>query len=245
MTTPPGPAPPDPGPLAADAEPGVRGDVPAALTITVALAVIGALLGVVWAAWSPAGGLGLVRAPGAIQPDETENWVAGDGRFLVLAAIVGVVAGALAWTRTHNRGPLVLAALAVGGLAGSLLMELVGHLTGGGTFDGDPNTIIKSLPLSLHMPGLVFLESGVAVLVYGMLAAFAVRDDLGRPDPTRDSLVQAAQAAQAARDAPVPASPDPAPEQPWPSVGPGDHPQHGGGDGDAPGVLQQRDLPPQ
>lgn len=202
----------------------VRGDVRAALVLAAAVAGLGALLGLVWAAWSPPGPRALVLAPGVRQPDETESFVAGDGRFLVISVVVGVVTAVVAWRWAARRGPWVLAALAVGGLAGSLLMELVGHLTGGGTFDGLPNTLIEALPLSLHMQGLLFLEAGAATLVYGMFVAFAVRDDLGRPDPIRESLV------------PAPASV---------SVGPGDHPQYGRGYGDAPGALQQRDLPPQ
>jgi hypothetical protein len=183
------------------------------------LAVLGALLGLVWALWSPPGPRALVLAPGVREPDETESFIAGDGRFLVIAVIVGLVAGLVAWRRVHNRGPLTLLALGVGGLLGSLLMEVVGHLTGGGTFDGATNTIIDALPLSLHMQGLLFVEPAVAILIFGLFVAFAARDDLGRTDPVRESFAPA-------------------------SVRAGDHPQHGWGYGDAPGALQQGNLPP-
>lgn len=167
----------------------VRADLRIAAVLAVSLAVLGAVLGLVWAAWSPAGPRALVLSPGVIEPDETEAFAAGDGRFLVISAVVGVFAALIAWRMSRHRGAPVLLALAVGGVVGALLMELVGHLTGGGTFLGLPNTLIAALPLSLHMQGLLFVEPGLAVLVYGMIVAFAVRDDLGRPDPVRDQLV--------------------------------------------------------
>lgn len=198
----------------------VRGDLRFAVLLAACLAVLGALLGLVWTAWSPPGPRAIVLSPGVLEPDETESFVAGDGRFLLITAVVGLLAAVLAWRRVANRGPLVLLALGGGALAGSLLTELVGHLTGGGTFEGAPNTLIEALPLSLHMQGLLFVEPAVATLVYGLFVAFATRDDLGRADPVRDSLAAA-------------------------SVGSRDEPQDGWRYGNAAGALQQGDLPPQ
>ncbi len=233
MTSPWDPA-ADPGAVAAGQDPRheAASDLGFGSALVGVLAVIGALLGLVWAAWSPSGPRALLVRPGVFIPDETESFVAGDGRFLVLVAIVGVLAGFLAWTRVGRRGPLVAAALALGGVIGALLTELVGHLTGGGTFDGVPNTIINALPLSLHIPGLVLVESVAALLVYGLLAAFAVDDDLGHADPVRDRL----------RPSVLQTTVGPPPGAGTPSVGAGDHPQYGGEHGDAPGPLQQGDL---
>ncbi|SHG63025.1 Protein of unknown function [Jatrophihabitans endophyticus] len=228
-------------------------DLRVAAVIVLALAVVGALLGLVWAAWSPPGPIALVRSAG-LQPDETEAFVAGDGRYLVLSAVAGLLAGLLAWTRSRQRGPIVLLALAVGGLAGSLLLWAVGRLTGGGSTDGKVNTIVARLPLTLHAHGLLFLQAGVAVLVYGLLVAFAARDDLGRPDPLRDRLHAAATAPPGAHPAPGHPGPYPPPypppggypgSYPPPSVAPDGQSQDGGGHRDAAGPLQQRDLPPQ
>lgn len=192
-----------------------RKDVRAGAGIVLALAVLGALLGVVWQRWSPPGGLGFVVAPHAIQPDETESFIAADGRFAVICAAAGLFAGVLAWLRTSIRGPVTALALGVGGLLGSLLTGLVGHLLGGGAGDGRTNTILHHLPLSVHMRGLLLLEATVAVLVYGLCASFAAEDDLGRPG-----------------SAP-------------PSVGIGDEMQHVVGHRDAPGDMQQPYFPPQ
>lgn len=208
--------------------PAVLADLRAGAVVAAGLTVLGAALGLVWALWSPPGPAAEVFGGGSFQPDETESFVAGDGRFLVIAAAVGLAAALAAWLSRRNRGPLLLTGLAVGGVLGSLLMELVGHLTGGGSAtgphyrfsDGSVHEITKRLPLSLHTQGLVFVEAAVAALVYGILVAFTARDDLGRDDPVRAALLPA-------------------------SVAAGDQAQDGGRHGDAAGALQQGDLPPQ
>ncbi len=208
-----------------------RRDLRVAAVLAALLAVFGIPLGLLWGIWSPPGPEARILRPGVFIPGETEAFVAADGRYLVITAAVGLVAGLVAWRLTTHRGPLVLLGLVVGGLVGSLLMELFGHLIGGGSFtgktfhyeDGTSRVYTAQLPVSLHVHGLLFAQSTVAVLVYGLFVAFAVRDDLGRPDPVRDMLTR--------DDAE--------------SVDAGDEAQHGGRYGDAPGPLQQRDLPPQ
>jgi Protein of unknown function (DUF2567) len=146
------------------------------------LAVLGAVLGVLWQWWSPPGPLGYVVAPRAIQPAESEAFIAADGRFALICASTGLVAGLAAWSHKPSRGPVTALALAVGGMLGSLLTDLVGHLLGGGSSDGKQGTILHELPLSVHMRGLLLLEAALAVLVYGLCVSFAAADDLGRPD---------------------------------------------------------------
>jgi hypothetical protein len=220
-------------------EPRVRpvDDLKFAAYLTAGLTALGALLGLAWSAWSPPGPAATAFGGGKFEPSDTEAFIASDGRFLVLVAAVGLLAGGLAWWRARNRGPFVVLGLGVGGLVGALLTELVGHLTGGGSFtgkrytfsDGSVHEVTLHMPLSLHAQGLLFIESAAAALVYGLFVAFAVRDDLGRPDPVRDSLVAAASVDAGDH----------------PSVDAGDHPQDGGGHGDAPRALQQGYLPPQ
>ena len=192
-----------------------RHDLAAGAYLVAALAVLGALLGVIWQWWSPPGPIGYVVAPHAIQPDETEAFIAGDGRFAVICVAAGLLAGVVAWILKPNRGPVTGLALAVGGLLGSLLTDVVGHLLAGGTGNGKTDTVLRELPLSVHMRGLVLLEAAIAVLVYALCVSFAAEDDLGRPEPGQ------------------------------PSVGIRDETQDGGRHRDAPGALQQPYLPPQ
>jgi hypothetical protein len=185
--------------------------------VIVVLALLGVVLGFVWSAWSGPQQRAYVIGPGKLYPfDEVETMAAADGRYLVLVAVAGIVAGVAAWgaLRAH-RGPLVAAALAAGGLAGAALTWWIGYLSGGGTYDGRTGSIIAHLPLSLRMHGLLFLEPALALLGYGLLAAFAVRDDLGRPEAPGSSSVQG-----------------------------GGHAYGRRGHGDAPGPGEQADLAP-
>jgi hypothetical protein len=200
-----------------------REQVRAAALVVAALAVIGAVLGLVWEAWSPPGPIG-IRLPGGVQPDETEAWAAGDGRFALIVSVVGLAAGIAAWylpALRRVRGPWLALGLAVGGVVGALLTDLVGWAVrgGGSDYSCGAGTCIDHLPLSVHMPGLWFLGPFLAVLVYGLFVAFAVSDDLGRPDPGR----------RAGGGAPPP---DPVVT----SVGPQGYAQDGRRDGDAPGA---------
>jgi hypothetical protein len=194
----------------------LRPDLRAGVALVIILALVGVVAGVLWQWWSPPGPHAFVIGPGLLQPDETEAFVAGDGRFAVISLVVGLTAALLVWFRKTSRGTVTVLALAVGGMAGSLVTAVVGHWTGGGNDSGRTNTVLAALPLSLHMHGLVFLEGGVAVLVYCLFACFVADDDLGRPDPAR----------RLARR----------------SVGPDMQLQHPGRDGDGPGGPQIGDL---
>ena len=201
------------------AAPAERGDLRVAGAVVGGLAVLGAVLGLIWSAWSGPQQRAYVLAPGKLYPfDEVETMAGADGRYLVLVGATGLLAGAvLYWWRRANRGPLLAAALGAGGLVGAALTWWVGYLSGGGTYDGRAKTIIAHLPLSLHMRGLLLIEPALALLVYGMSAAFAASDDLGRPDPRRERLL----------------------------VGRAGYPQYGGGYGDAAGTPQEGDFAPQ
>ena len=113
---------PDPG------RPESLADLRVAAVLALALAVLGALLGLVWQAWSGPQQRAYVIAPGKLYPfDEVETMAAADGRYLLIVGVTGLVAALLAWTaRPGNRGPLVQLALAVGGFAGALLTAWVG-----------------------------------------------------------------------------------------------------------------------
>jgi hypothetical protein len=189
------------------------------VAIVVVMAAVGGLLGLLWQWWSPTGPAAYVIGPGRIQPDETEAFVAGDGRYAVIVLASGILAGLLVWFAKIARGTPAVIVLALGGFAGAELTALVGHLSGGGKGSGKTNTIINELPLSVHTSGLVLVEAAAAVLVYGLCVSFAKDDNLGEADPVRD-LAQA-------------------------SVRPDVQLQHAGGDGDGPGGLQQGYLPPQ
>jgi hypothetical protein len=193
-----------------------------ALLVVLALAVAGAALGAVWEWWSPPGPFAIVYGNGT-QPDETEAWAAADGRFAAIVAAVGLVAGVVVWRLHRARGPYAVLGLAAGGIAGAELTKLVGHLLRRSTHTftcypaSGPTSCTDHLPLTLHMTGLLFVEPALAILVYGLLVAFAHHDDLGRPDPVRAGLLVRADG----------------------------EPDDRRRDGDGAGAPQQRDLPAQ
>jgi hypothetical protein len=161
----------------------------AAVTIG-ALAVIGALAGLLWSAWSRTATRGLVYTKTAIIPDQTEGFISTDGRFVVITAVIGVIAGLIGWRLRARRGPVTVAGLAVGAVIGAGLTDLIGHLVGGGTTKGTVGTVLARLPLQVHATGCVFVEAALAVVVYVLCAAFVRPDDLGRASVRPELEVQ-------------------------------------------------------
>jgi hypothetical protein len=162
-----------------------RRDFRVAGLVFAALVVIGVLLGLIWPGITPRA-QGFVYLKHTIVPLETESFVASDGRFVLLTAPVGIVAGLGAWLHRASRGPVMAAALATGGLLGALLTEVVGRATGGGKTSGALGDGL-TLPVTLHARGLLLVEPVLALFVYSVGALCAKRDDLGRPgDPEPD-----------------------------------------------------------
>ena len=143
----------------------------------------------------------------ASEPDETEAFVAGDGRYAAIVLGVGLLAGLALWfARICRGGPAVLV-LALGGLGGAGAMAVVGHAVRGGgrhySCGGGTATCIDHLPLSVHASGLLLLEAAVAVLVYGLCVSFSRADDLGLPDPDRELARRLTGRAPIGADAPL------------------------------------------
>lgn len=200
---------------------GRRDELRVAALVAGWLWIAGLLLGWIWALWTPAGPLG-EHVSGGLLTTEDEAWATADARFAVITAAVGLLAAVALWFVKPARGPFVMLGLAVGTVGGALLSDLLGHL-----IDHQTNSaryvkqgLVQHLALRVHATGMLFVEGVVAVLVYGVLVAFARDDDLGRPDPSH---------------------------RPWSerSVGAQHGLQHGGGDRDGAGLAQQHDLPPQ
>jgi hypothetical protein len=165
-------------------EPALPTPARAATKVAILLIAAGVAVGFAWLWWAPARPAGLVVVPGGIQVDETESFVAGDGRFALLAGLVGLAAGlGVWWWQRAARGPVVALGLAAGAGAGSWLAEAIGRLFGGGRGSAPAGTTLAHLPLSVHMHALRLLEPMTALLAYAVCTAFAGRDDLGVAAP--------------------------------------------------------------
>jgi hypothetical protein len=213
-----------------------RVQLTAAGLVATALAVLGAALGVVWDLVSPDTPAGIVSPPG-IQVDDTHEAFAGiDGRFALITALVGLLAGFAAWSVRRARGPYVAVGLAAGGLVGAMLTHLIGHLlrgTGSYQYTSGGTAFLTHLPLNVQMKGLWFVEPALAALVYSLLVAFAAADDLGRPELRRP---RRALAPVAAGPLPAPPLPPASPVHPDPSARAQRDLENGGRHGDGPGV---------
>lgn len=91
-----------------------------------ATVLLGAPIGLLWSAVAPHAHIS-VEAGGAFITDaQTEVFIAGDGWFIGITLLVGVVTGVLAWLAARGSGPYVVVALTLGGLAGAYIASRVG-----------------------------------------------------------------------------------------------------------------------
>ncbi len=186
----------------------------AALTVVAGLAVAGAVVGALWAWLAPPihGLVALTRGGERITAylgSESDHWFTAAALLIGMLSVLGVVAAALVWQWRAHRGPVLAAALTVGGVAAGAAAAGTGALAAHwryGTID------MAAVPVSeehrvhyvveapavffghspLQMAATVLFPAGVAALVYLLAATATARDDLGawprveRPVPTID-----------------------------------------------------------
>jgi Protein of unknown function (DUF2567) len=181
---PPAVYPPPPGPPGRSAASGpwaTRADLIFGGIAVGVLAVLGVAAGALWSAISPPSG-GVVVSSTVVIPNENEGFVAGDARFMIITAVIGLLAGSIGWALRSYRGPVAVAALAIGGTLGATITALVGHTLSSGRTTGVLFSSIR-LPLTLHAHSLIAIEGGLALLAYLVGTLFVAPDDLGRPGP--------------------------------------------------------------
>ena len=146
----------------------------------------GVLAGLVWRLTAPSTRSYLISGadgkPPFVVPDESESQIAGDGRFVLLSVLLGVVFGLAAWRLRGARGPIVLGALAVAGLLSSVLARAVGELLSTGSADRELNAAFTP-QLSLHSTPALGIQAFFAVLVYTARAGLSADPDLGDGSP--------------------------------------------------------------
>ncbi|MFC5198713.1 AAA family ATPase [Streptomyces kaempferi] len=165
--------------------PGMKTEVRDAAVITVALALAGVLLGVLW--WWLAPHVPLVADDTAVYLKDTEGEqaIGVDGTFTLLALGFGVVSAAVVFLVRRRGGVPLVVGLAVGGLLGSLLAWRLG------VYLGPTQNVVAhakavgkgvtfSAPLKLGAKGALLAWSlGALVVHLGLTALFGPRD----PDP--------------------------------------------------------------
>ncbi|MER6674270.1 AAA family ATPase [Streptomyces sp. NPDC000983] len=172
-----------------DDGPGMRTELREAAVVTVAVAVAGALLGVLWSWLAPRVPLVGDMVDGGwvvyIKDTEGEQAIGVEGTFTLLAIAFGAVSALVVFLARRRGGVPLVVALAVGGLLGSLLAWRVG------VWLGPADDVIArarevgkgvtfSAPLELDAKGAWLVWSISALVVHlGLTGLFGPRD----PDP--------------------------------------------------------------
>jgi hypothetical protein len=162
--------------------------LPWAAVVIAVTALAGALLALLWSALGPHVGV-LMTVQGPILAEgNTEQFAGGDVRYAELTALAGLLAGVAVWQLRRWRGPLLVIALALGGLVGAYITAKLGTEIGRDAYEGLLKTAPRgrefSQPMNLRAEGLQFLQAIVAVTAYMVLAAWSRFPDLGIPQPT-------------------------------------------------------------
>ncbi|WP_132836469.1 DUF2567 domain-containing protein [Streptomyces sp. BK205] len=170
--------------------PGMRTELREAAVITVGVAVVGALLGVLWWWLAPHVPLvGDVDERGSwvvyLKDTEGEQAVGVDGTFTLLALAFGLLSALAVFLWRRRGGVPLVVGLAVGGLLGSLLAWRVGMWLGP-TSDvlAHAKSVGKgvtfSAPLRMGAKGALLVWSFAGLVVHlGLTALFGPRD----PEP--------------------------------------------------------------
>jgi uncharacterized protein DUF2567 len=201
----------------------------AAVIVVVSLAVVGALIGVLWSRVAPPvrGVVALTRGGDRVHAylgNEADHFFTAAFMMVGMLVVAAVVAAVLVWQWRAHRGPVLVSALAIGCAVTAAAAGAVGSALMRGRFGPID---IAAAPVSpenrvyyvTEAPGVFFGQSplqvattilfpaAIAALVYALIAVSTARDDLGAwPTVAPDLLTGRAGTAADALPA-VPSSP--------------------------------------
>ncbi len=177
----------------------------AAVTVVVGLAVAGALVGALWAWIAPPiyGVIALTKSGDRVHAylgNESDNFFFSAFLLVGLVVVLAIVSAVLVWQWRPHRGPVLVAALAVGSAAAAGAAAGVGALLVRSRYDvidiaGAPispedraHYVTEAPPVFFaHTPLLIaatiLFPAAMAALVYALIAVSTSRDDLGAWPP--------------------------------------------------------------
>jgi hypothetical protein len=109
---------------------GPVGEAVAAVLTAVGCVLLGAPVGLVWAAVTPRVEIVLADGRADLADPTTSSFIAADGIFLALVAAAGLVSGVAAWWWGRRHGPGCVLGLVVGGLLAAEVARRTGELIG-------------------------------------------------------------------------------------------------------------------
>lgn len=110
--------------------PPLRDDLLAAALTVVATVLAGAPIGLLWAALAPKVAVVIDAGNASLVRPMSDEFITGDGYFLLAVLVAGVVGGLLAWRLGRLHGPAVVLALTAAGLLAAYVAMVVGQLVG-------------------------------------------------------------------------------------------------------------------
>ncbi|MBN1092438.1 DUF2567 domain-containing protein [Blastococcus sp. TML/M2B] len=189
MTTPP-PAPVLPDLVAAAAATDrwqprqeLRADLRAAVWLVLGLAAAGVPAGLVWWLLAPRADFRITEdGPVVVGSPSAELLVADDAVFVLVMAVVGLLAGVVAWLLRRHRGVALLVALALGATACGVVAWLVGELFGEGPTAAELADVGGTVTTGLDLGALAALAVAPFVALLGYVVGVVINadDGLGR-----------------------------------------------------------------
>jgi hypothetical protein len=186
----------------------------AVVRVVVGLAVAGVVVGALWAWLAPPiqAVVALTKSGNRVRGyigDEADHLFLGAFLVVGLLGVLAVVSAALAWQWWVHRGPVMVGALAVGGMAaagaavgvGALLVRWRYGIIDIATAPISPEHRVHYVTEApavffghspLQIATTIVLPAGVAALVYALCALANKRDDLGAWPPVREAFVAVA-----------------------------------------------------
>lgn len=163
----------------------LRADLRPAVWLALALAGAGVPAGLVWLALAPRADFRITEdGPVVIGSPSSELLVADDAVFVLVLAVVGLLAGIAAWLLRRHRGVAVLVALALGTAASGGIAWLVGEMLGEGPTEAELADVGGTVTTGLDLGATAALAVApfVALLVYLLGVIINAHDGLGRAD---------------------------------------------------------------
>lgn len=163
--------------------PEIRADLRACVRLILVLAVAGVPAGLAWWGLAPRADFRITDAgPEPIGSPSGELLVADDAVFVLVLAVVGLIAGTVAWRLRRRRGVATVVALALGAVATSAIAWQVGELLGVGPTAAQIADVgaVVTTSLTLGSPAAIAVAPFMAVLAYVLGVLTAHDDGLGR-----------------------------------------------------------------
>jgi Protein of unknown function (DUF2567) len=177
----------------------------AMLTVVVALAAVGVVVGALWAWLAPAvhGVIALTKDGERVQAalgNEADHFFLAAFLLVGMVSVAAAVMAVLVWQWRAHRGPVMVAGLAVGAAAAAAVAAAVGAVLvhwryGSVDIAAAPISPAHRVYYIVEAPAVFFSQSpivaaltivmpaGIAALVYALIAMATARDDLGAWPP--------------------------------------------------------------